>query len=57
MAGTTHIYAGVAGTVGMSHSGNLAGVFRQALGGGKWAEFVCGPNGCALPAPTGQRSS
>jgi photosystem II stability/assembly factor-like uncharacterized protein len=36
MAGTTHVYAGVAGTVGMSHSGNLAGVFRQALGGGKW---------------------
>jgi uncharacterized protein YyaL (SSP411 family) len=22
----------------------------MALGGGRWAEFVCGPNGCALPA-------
>ena len=32
MAGTTHIYAGVAGTVGMTHSGGLGGVFRQEVG-------------------------
>ena len=39
MAGTTHIYAGVAGTVGMTHSGNLAGVFRQAAGDSKWEKL------------------
>ena len=37
MADKTHVYAGVAGTVGMSHSGNLAGVLapgsRRAANG------------------------
>jgi photosystem II stability/assembly factor-like uncharacterized protein len=36
MAGTTHVYAGVAGTVGMEHSGRLGGVFRQAPGDKGW---------------------
>ena len=39
MADNTHVYVGVAGTVGMSHSGNLAGVFRQAAGDGKWEKL------------------
>ena len=29
--------------------GHLLGAADMAAGGGKWAEFVCGPNGCALP--------
>src|SRR6266404_1981792 len=33
MAGTTHLYAGVAATVGMEHSGTLGGIFRQEAGG------------------------
>ena len=37
--------------------GHLLGVADMALGGGRWADFVCGPNGCALPPATGQRSS
>ena len=37
--------------------GHLLGVADMALGGGRWADFVCGPNGCALPAPTSRRSS
>jgi uncharacterized protein len=30
--------------------GHVLGAADMALGGGKWAEFVCGPNGCALPS-------
>ncbi len=45
MAGTTHVYAGVAGTVGMTHSGSLAGVFRQEVGDKKWQKL-----GGGLPA-------
>jgi len=37
--------------------GHLLSVADMALGGGRWADFVCGPNGCALPAPTDPRSS
>ncbi|MFI5232685.1 MAG: thioredoxin domain-containing protein, partial [Gemmatimonadales bacterium] len=37
--------------------GHLLGVADMMVGGGRWADFVCGPNGCALPAPTGPRSS
>ena len=44
MAGS-HVYAGVAGTVGMTHAGNLAGVFRQAVGDTKWEQL-----GGGLPA-------
>ena len=29
MAGTTHVYAGVAATVGAEHSGNLGGIFDR----------------------------
>jgi uncharacterized protein YyaL (SSP411 family) len=29
--------------------GHLLGAADMAVGGGKWADFVCGPNGCALP--------
>jgi uncharacterized protein len=29
--------------------GHLLGAADMAVAGGKWAEFVCGPNGCALP--------
>ena len=36
MAGTTHVYAGVAGTVGMEHPGKLGGVFRQEVGSKEW---------------------
>src|SRR5580704_2122424 len=39
MAGTTHVYAGVAGTVGMTHSGTLGGVFRQTVGDDKWQKL------------------
>jgi photosystem II stability/assembly factor-like uncharacterized protein len=39
---TTHVYAGVAGTVGMEHSGNLAGAFRQEAGSNKWEKLTNG---------------
>jgi len=42
---TTHVYAGVAGTVGMTHAGNLAGAFRQEAGDKKWEKL-----GGGLPA-------
>jgi photosystem II stability/assembly factor-like uncharacterized protein len=45
MADNTHIYVGVAGTVGMTHSGSLAGVFRQAAGEDRWEKL-----GGGLPA-------
>jgi photosystem II stability/assembly factor-like uncharacterized protein len=38
----THVYAGVAGTVGMEHSGKLAGVFRQTVGDKKWENLAGG---------------
>jgi photosystem II stability/assembly factor-like uncharacterized protein len=41
----TTLYAGVAGTVGMQHSGSLAGVFRQEVGSNKWEKL-----GGGLPA-------
>jgi uncharacterized protein YyaL (SSP411 family) len=37
--------------------GHLLSVADMALGGGRWADFVCGPSGCALPVPTSPRSS
>ncbi len=37
--------------------GHLLSAADMAAGGGRWADFVCGPNGCALPAPRDQRSS
>ena len=42
MAGTTHVYAGVAATVGMQHSGTLGGVFRQEAGDKKWEQLKNG---------------
>ena len=42
MADDTHVYAGVAGTVGMAHSGNLAAVFRQAAGDNRWEQLTGG---------------
>ena len=42
MAGTTHLYAGVAATVGMEHQGTLGGIFRQEAGGGKWEQLKSG---------------
>ena len=39
MAGTTHVYAGVAGTVGMTHTGGLGGIFRQEVGDNKWQKL------------------
>src|SRR5260370_35537770 len=42
MAGTTNLYAGVAATVGMEHSGTLGGIFRQEAGGGKWEQLKSG---------------
>ena len=38
----THIYAGVAATVGMTHSGSLGGIFRQAAGDAKWEKLAGG---------------
>jgi photosystem II stability/assembly factor-like uncharacterized protein len=42
MADNTHVYVGVAGTVGTTHAGNLGGVFRQAAGDSKWANLKNG---------------
>src|SRR5437764_11715141 len=42
MAGTTHVYAGVAVTVGMEHSGTLGGVFRLEEGDKKWQQLKSG---------------
>ena len=42
MAGTNHVYAGVAATVGMQHSGTLGGVFRQEAGDKKWEQLKNG---------------
>ena len=43
MAGTTHVYAGIAGTVGMDHSGKpLAGIFRQSPGDKGWDHLTNG---------------
>jgi photosystem II stability/assembly factor-like uncharacterized protein len=42
MAGTTHLYAGVAATVGMTHTGTLGGIFRQAAGDTKWEKLAGG---------------
>ena len=44
---TTHVYAGVAGTVGMEHSGKLGGVFRQAVGDNRWEHLSGGLPGAA----------
>ncbi len=33
--------------------GQLLSSADMALGGGRWTEFVCGPNGCALPQRDG----
>jgi photosystem II stability/assembly factor-like uncharacterized protein len=38
----TTLYAGVAGTVGMQHSGSLVGVFRQEVGSNKWEKLSGG---------------
>src|SRR5579864_964056 len=42
MAGQTHVYAGVAATVGMEHSGLLGGVFRRAPGDKGWEHLKNG---------------
>ena len=42
---STNVYAGVAATVGMTHSGTLGGIFRQAVGDKKWEKL-----GGGLPA-------
>ena len=47
MAGTTHVYAGVAATVGAEHAGHLGGIFRQEAGGGKWEHLTNGLPGDA----------
>jgi photosystem II stability/assembly factor-like uncharacterized protein len=52
MAGTTHVYAGVAATVGMTHTGTLGGIFRQEVGG-KWEQLTSGlPEGAEVHAIT-----
>jgi uncharacterized protein YyaL (SSP411 family) len=33
--------------------GQLLSAADMALGGGRWTEFVCGPNGCTLPPASG----
>src|ERR1051325_11364831 len=58
MAGTTHVYAGVAATVGMEHSGTLGGVFRQEAGGKKWEQLKNGlAEGAEVHAITVDRKS
>jgi len=52
MADNTHVYVGVAGTVGMSHSGNLAGVFRQAAGDNSWEKLGGLPEDAEVHAVT-----
>jgi hypothetical protein len=43
MADNTHVYVGVAGTVGMDDSGNpLAGIFRQSPGDKGWQHLKNG---------------
>ena len=37
--------------------GHLLCAADMSIAGGRWADFVCGPNGCALPLPTDPRSS
>ncbi|MBV9825421.1 MAG: hypothetical protein JO001_07085, partial [Alphaproteobacteria bacterium] len=37
----THVYAGVAATVGMEHKGTLGGIFRQT-DGGEWKKLTNG---------------
>ncbi len=52
MAGTTHVYAGVAATIGATHSGALGGIFRQETGG-KWEHLTNGlPEGAEVHAIT-----
>jgi photosystem II stability/assembly factor-like uncharacterized protein len=52
MADNTHVYVGVAGTVGMSHSGNLAGVFRQTAGDNRWEKLGGLPEDAEVHAVT-----
>ncbi|HVC50713.1 MAG TPA: hypothetical protein VND87_01690 [Stellaceae bacterium] len=53
MAGTSHVYAGVAATVGATHTGTLGGIFRQAAGDGKWEHLTNGlPEGAEVHAIT-----
>jgi photosystem II stability/assembly factor-like uncharacterized protein len=53
MAGTTHLYAGVAATVGMTHSGTLGGIFRQEVGSNRWEQLKNGlPDGAEVHAVT-----
>lgn len=47
MPDNAHIYVGVAGTVGMAPTGNLAGVFRQAVGDNRWEKLGGGLPGDA----------
>jgi len=52
MAGT-HVYVGVAATVGMEHSGTLGGIFRQEVGDKKWEQLKNGlPDGAEVHAVT-----
>src|SRR5262249_9194478 len=54
MAGTTHVYAGGAATVGMQHSGTLGGIFRLEGGGSKWQQLKNGlAEGAEVHAITG----
>jgi len=53
MAGTTHVYAGVAATVGTTHSGMLGGIFRQEVGSKGWTHLNNGlPDGAEMHAIT-----
>lgn len=42
MASSTHVYAGVAATVGATHTGTLGGVFRQSVGDSGWKRLTTG---------------
>ncbi|HEX5322041.1 MAG TPA: hypothetical protein VFW46_22995 [Stellaceae bacterium] len=51
MAGQSHVYVGVAATVGMEHAGTLGGIFRQEAGGQKWEQLKL-PEGAEVHAIT-----
>jgi photosystem II stability/assembly factor-like uncharacterized protein len=53
MAGNTHVYVGVAATVGMEHAGHLGGIFRQSPGDKGWEHLKNGlPEGAEVHAIT-----
>ena len=57
MADNTHVYVGVAATVGMEHAGALGGIFRQAPGDKGWEHLTNGLAGDHDDVPVEQLDS